>query len=79
MILIKAYHLAVILGLSQNRIQYVISRYREIFCDFFASKKLTKKDLAVNLSTKNVLISLKILKTLRAKIFLTLHSTIFLT
>ena len=35
MILIKAYHLAVILSLSQNRIQYIISRYREIFCHFF--------------------------------------------
>jgi len=79
MILIKAYHLAVILGLSQNRIQYVISRYREIFCHFFSSKKLTKKDLAVNLSTKNVLISLNVLQTLRAKTFLTLHSNIFLT
>uniref|UniRef100_UPI00289D5486 hypothetical protein n=1 Tax=Empedobacter sp. TaxID=1927715 RepID=UPI00289D5486 len=44
-----------------------------------SSKKLTKKDLAVNLSTKNVLIPLKILQTLRAKNFLTLHSTIFLT
>ncbi len=43
------------------------------------SKKLTKKDLAVNLSTKNVLIPLKILQTLRAKTFLTLHLTIFLT
>jgi len=31
-----------------------------------------KQDLAVNLSTKNILISLKILKTLRAKTFLTL-------
>ena len=27
----------VILGLSQNRIQYVISRYRKIFCHFFYS------------------------------------------
>ena len=43
------------------------------------SKKVIKKLLAVNLSTKNALIPLKILKTLRAKTFLTLHSTIFLT
>ena len=43
------------------------------------SKKVIKKLLAVNLSTKNVLIPLKILQTLRAKTFLTLHSTIFLT
>jgi len=43
------------------------------------SKKVIKKLLAVNLSTKNILISLKILKTLRVKIFLTLHSNIFLT
>ena len=42
-------------------------------------KKRNKKRLAVNLSTKNDLISLKILKTLRAKTFLTLHSNIFLT
>ena len=43
----------VILGLSQNRIQYVISRYREIFCHFFSSKKLTKKDLSLIFDGQN--------------------------
>jgi len=43
------------------------------------SKKVIKKLLAVNLSAKNVLIPLKILKTLRAKTFFTFHSNIFLT
>ena len=38
------------------------------------SKKLTKKDLAVNLSTKNIFTPLNFLQTLRAKNFLTLHS-----
>jgi len=41
--------------------------------------KSNQKVKAVNLFTKNVLIPLKILKTLRAKTFLTLHSNIFLT
>ncbi len=49
------------------------------FYHFFESKKVIKKLLAVNLTTKNVLISLKILKTLRAKTFFTFHSIIFLT
>ncbi len=43
------------------------------------SKKVIKKLLAVNLSTKNVFTPLNFLQTLRAKNFLTLHSTIFLT
>ena len=45
----------------------------------FTWLKSNQKVKAVNLSTKNVFISLKILQTLRAKTFLTLHSTIFLT
>ena len=52
---------------------------RNLFLSFFKRKKRNKKRLAVNLSTKNVLIPLKILQTLRAKTFLTLHSNIFLT
>ncbi len=43
------------------------------------TQKRNKKVKAVKLSTKNVLTPLKILKTLQAKIFLTLHTTIFLT
>jgi len=43
------------------------------------TQKRNKKVKAVNLSTKNVITSLKILKTLRAKIFLALHSNILLT
>ena len=54
-------------------------RYSFSLMSLFTWLKSNQKVKAVNLSTKNVLIPLKILKTLRAKTFLTLHLTIFLT
>ena len=54
-------------------------RYSFSLMSLFTWLKSNQKVKAVNLSTKNVFIPLKILQTLRAKIFLTLHSTIFLT
>jgi len=74
----------VILSLSKNLIFIFIHSLSILIIGIHMpygemSKKVIKKVKAVNLSTKNVFTPLKILKTLRAKTFLTLHSNIFLT
>jgi TctA family transporter len=52
---------------------YLVWIFSEIFFIFVLTQKRNKKVKAVNLFTKNCFIPRKILKTLRAKIFLTLH------
>ena len=62
MILIKAYHLAVILGLSQNRIQYVIEVSRNLL-SLFLVKKTNEKRLVFDFRRSKLVSAIQCFKS----------------